>query len=317
MNAVRAQDTRHLKGLIAHHVRHDGDRCSLNHIDVSGITDFSHVFEENKTFNGDISQWEMRSATSMRGMFRGSHFNGDISAWNTKNVQNMAFCFFKSCFGGDISRWNVSSVRTMDEMFAMNTSFFGDLSLWDVSNVESMAGMFAGTKLRDGLSNWNVGAVESMRRMFEDSDFCGDLSRWDVSGVQTFERMFEGARRFNGDVSRWNVSSAMHFGCMFSYSPFNGDISQWNFQEGANLVDMFTGNNLHTLKHESSYHWWLAATHPQLLTPPQREHFMAWTPVTNGLGLAPIAQARAIQDAWAARAQALAVDSIPRDLFAQ
>lgn len=292
MTTIRAQDKKHLSALIAQHVQSHGAQCSLNHIDVSGITDFSHLFESHKTFNGDIS------------------------SWNTANVQDMRFCFFKSCVGGNISNWDVSSVRHMDEMFSHNTSFFGDLSAWDVGRVESMAGMFAGSKLRDGLSNWNVGSVTKMRRMFEDSDFCGDIARWDVARVQTFERMFEGARRFNGDVSLWDVSGAMHFGCMFSYAGFNGDISQWDFQEGANLVDMFTSHNLHTVTNVNIYHWWLASTNPELLTPSQREHFAAWAPVVTGLGLGPIAQARAMQSAWLAQTPGPSLETIAPDLFA-
>ena len=106
-----------LKEMIEDEIFENGNECSLNHINVSKITNMSNLFRYSK-FNGDISEWNVSNAKTMEGMFWGSNFNGDISNWDVSNVTNMYCMFYDSKFNGNISNWDVSSVRDMYGMFA-------------------------------------------------------------------------------------------------------------------------------------------------------------------------------------------------------
>jgi len=175
---------------------------SLNNIDVSAITDMSHLFE-GSGWNGDISSWDVSHVTNMERMFRNSKFNGDISKWDVSNVENMEGLFSSSEFNGDISKWNVSKVTNMRSLF-YGTKFTGDISGWDVSNVTNMRTVFYKSKFNGNISNWNVSKVQTMESMFMNSEFNGDISGWDVSNVENMKDIFKGSK-FKGNIFNWHI----------------------------------------------------------------------------------------------------------------
>ena len=61
----------------------------------------------------------------MANMFREVRsFNGDISKWNMSSVKDMSLMFFgATSFDGDQSKWDVSSVKDMSKMLYYATSF--------------------------------------------------------------------------------------------------------------------------------------------------------------------------------------------------
>lgn len=121
----------HLNLLIIDAIENKGPQCSLNHLDVSRVEDFSKLFTYSP-FNGDISKWNVSNATSFREMFMKSVFNGDISGWDTSNVLDMSQMFRQSSFSGDVSKWNVDQVTRVHGMFR-DCPFEGDLSQWRLS----------------------------------------------------------------------------------------------------------------------------------------------------------------------------------------
>jgi surface protein len=73
-------------------------------------------------------------------------FNGDISSWDVSAVTDMGGMFWEArAFNGDIGSWDVSSVTDMNRMFYYARAFNGDLSGWCVSNISSEPNYFSGS----------------------------------------------------------------------------------------------------------------------------------------------------------------------------
>ena len=87
-------DHAELKKAIVEHIERAGPHCSLNHLDVSQIVNFSELFE-NSLFNGDLSQWNTRNVQTMRATFADIDYLGDISNWDLSAVilTNSERCF--------------------------------------------------------------------------------------------------------------------------------------------------------------------------------------------------------------------------------
>lgn len=108
-----------LQKIIKLEIDKNGHTCSLNHIDVSSITDMSFLFFKSK-FNGDISEWDVSSVRDMSCMFKYSEYtgrNGDISNWDIYNVQDMYEMFSHSLFDSDLSKWTINKKCLVISMF--------------------------------------------------------------------------------------------------------------------------------------------------------------------------------------------------------
>ena len=92
-------------------IKERGTEANLNDIDTSDINDMSGVFSDNdvnRSFDGDISEWDVSNVTRMTEMFLESKFtgkNGDISNWDVRNVEDMFEMFTGSPLEDNPPKW--------------------------------------------------------------------------------------------------------------------------------------------------------------------------------------------------------------------
>ena len=235
---VSFDNKENLKAYITKYCEEHGWDSDLNHIDVSRITDMSHLFSDvNSYFKGDISEWDVSNVTDMEAMFAGSHFNNDISKWNVSNVENMSGMFWQSAFNQPIGNWDTSKVENMSAMFS-HSKFNQPLNNWDVSNVKDMAQMFHDTPFNQPLNNWDVSNVENMSFIFSYTPFNHPIGNWNTSKVENMDGMFSNSA-FNQPLNDWDISNVTSTRSMFTYSPFNQPLNKWNTSNVTNMSGMF------------------------------------------------------------------------------
>ena len=69
-----------LKNIIKDTIKEQGNKCDLNFIDTSKITDMSKLFFSSE-FNGDISKWDVSKVKGMEYMFYESLLEGNEPDW--------------------------------------------------------------------------------------------------------------------------------------------------------------------------------------------------------------------------------------------
>jgi surface protein len=119
---------------------------NVNSWNVSKVTNFTNTFAYSN-FNQPLDLWVLNTLEpiNMTGMFENNpSFNRDISSWNTIAVTSMRYMFIgASAFNQNIGLWNVSNVTLMEFMFQSATAFNQDIGGWDISNVTNFTGFMA------------------------------------------------------------------------------------------------------------------------------------------------------------------------------
>ena len=204
--------------------------------DTSKVTDFYLTFagRSNVTntgsFNRDISNWDMSSATRLTSMFQKTKFNKDIS---TKEVTIGAGTALEKTYRA----WDVSNVTNFTSMFYGNTVFNQPIGNWPINtgSLVNMSYMFYNPVITGApTSSFNQEISQSLQNA------SGSYTAWDVSTVSDMNNMFYNADSFNKDIGNWNTKNVINFQEMFELATaFQQDISKWNTISATNMTQMF------------------------------------------------------------------------------
>lgn len=218
---------------------------SINHWDVSTVTNMDSMFSEAANFNQPLDNWDVGNVTSMGNMFRGAAaFNQSLDSWDMTSTLSTAAMFQNATsFNQPLSSWDTSSITNLSSMFYAASAFNQALNSWDVSNVMYTSYMFNNaTAFNQPLNSWDTSSVIDMYSMFAEADsFNQSLASWDVSNVISAGGMFYGTNSFNGDVSTWDTSSVTDMTSMFAgAAAFNQPIGAWNLSNVTSISQMIT-----------------------------------------------------------------------------
>ncbi|MEO1257026.1 MAG: BspA family leucine-rich repeat surface protein, partial [Bacteroidota bacterium] len=113
------------------------------------MTGMFSMFNGARSFNGDLSGWDVSNVSNMDQMFRGATaFNSDISNWDVSNLESAKEMFRETrAFNADISRWNTENLLNADRMFFSTPVFDRSLGDWDIGNLRSMDEMLRSSGL--------------------------------------------------------------------------------------------------------------------------------------------------------------------------
>jgi len=102
--------------------------------DLSQVINLSGMFA-GCDFNQSINHWDVSNVTNMERMFGGATlFNQPLGNWDVSNVTNMQFMFAEAFdFNQSLNNWNVSNVINMNGMFEGAFSFNQSLDNWHLN----------------------------------------------------------------------------------------------------------------------------------------------------------------------------------------
>jgi len=218
--------------------------ANISHWDTSKVTNTSSMFKGATAFNQSIGDWNTSKVTNMSNMFNGATvFNQPIGDWNTSSVTNMSNMFYSAtAFNKPVSNWKTSKVTNMSSMFNGATTFNQPIGDWNTSKVTNMSSMFKGaTVFNQPIGEWNTSKVTSMSSMFSSaSDFNQSIGDWNTLSVTNMSSMFNGATVFNQPIGDWNTSKVTNMNSMFKGATvFNQPIGEWNTSSVTNMSSMF------------------------------------------------------------------------------
>ena len=235
-------------------------RFDGTNLDVSNVTNMSHMFEQNQISDlSTLANWKVDHMTNMSGMFRYNQVSdlSPLANWKVDHVTNMDEMFRYNQISdlSPLANWNVNNVTNMGFMFKQNQiSDLSPLTNWNVNNVGDMSQMFEQNQISDlsPLAKWNVNNVMGMGQMFADNQISdlSPLANWNVNNVSTISQMFKQNRISDlSPLAKWNVNNVMGMGQMFADNQISdlSPLTNWNVNNVGDMSGMFWNNQISDL----------------------------------------------------------------------
>lgn len=215
---------------------------NLNTLCTSLVSDLSHLFENNQTFNDDISNWDVSNVRNMDSTFYGAtSFNQDLGIWCVQNVESHSDFNTNSSLEIDNTPIWEECLTFAPEKFKIaqnNKTIIGDnIDIGDYTYFNDKRTVAVDRELLEkmasegrNIENVCTSLITDMSSLFSKSQFNQDISSWDVSNVTDMSNMFSNNNAFNQEISYWDVSNVTNMDSMFLASKFYKDISSWCVQ---------------------------------------------------------------------------------------
>lgn len=219
----------------------------LDHWNVSGVRDFSFMFEGAKQFAQTLD-WDTSAALTMRGMFANASAHAvDFSSFDVSQVTDLSYMFQHSRVTAfNLGKWRPVQVQTLSHFMESAADFnFHGVVPWDTPELTDLSYAFMNAALFDGdLSGWNVERVVTMEAAFHTAvGFQGiGLEGWRTYNLQNLAHSFQDTWHFSADLSQWSTEYLTDLTSTFSSaSAFNSDISSWSVGSVVSFNDTFRG----------------------------------------------------------------------------
>lgn len=259
---IIVKDKTELRKVILNELDKYGEYLDLTHIDVSGVTDMSSLFDYTndkfKTIKSiNITGWDVSNVETASSLFEDLYEVEEIIGFG--DLQFVKNTSFDNCFSGchnlsyieNIENLKIyPSCKHVSFMFSLCDNIDElDLNKWDVSNIKWFSGMFMANKLKKlYIDKWNMANAYSCSNMFYGCKnlMSLDLSNWDISSIEAIDKMFAFCENLSsiGNIKKWDISNCKDYSYLFyNCKNLTLDVTNWLFDDNAKKRSMFGDTN--------------------------------------------------------------------------
>jgi uncharacterized protein YdeI (BOF family) len=143
---------------------------TVDQLCTTKVTDMSHLFENKKDFNGDLTKWDTTNVEDMSYMFYNAEsFNTPIHNFITKKVKDMSNMFNGAKSFNQIIMFEYDELNSTKNMFKNATSFNQPMKI-NAPNLIDASGMFYGAKSFNSEIEINSTNLIDMNSMFYNAE---------------------------------------------------------------------------------------------------------------------------------------------------
>jgi len=240
---------------------------------VAGVTNFEGAFMHARSYNQDLSGWDVSAGGNFNSMFEGAEAfnNGDLIGSGSKpltfnpasgqDFEDMFNCAFK--FNQDVSSWDMRNALKLGGMFAYGIFNNGDPTnaqskplSWYLPKATKVDYVFYGdVSFNQDIGSWfapqngdvmqvqNISALvgQISSGMLFNNGGSPNINNWRTPNVTSTYALFLNCPLFNQPIGSWSLGNVTNMSKMFAgAAAFNQDISGWNTGNVISMSEMFS-----------------------------------------------------------------------------